>query len=278
MINFSAVDFAYSRRKPLFKALDLSIEKGRTYGLLGKNGSGKSTLLKLACGVLIPSSGAITTLGVTPSKRLPSMLGNIYYLPEEVYSPKQSMRHFAKSVGALYPRFSFAMLEHYMAEFELDMNQKLDRQSLGQKKKAAIAFALACNTELLVMDEPTNGLDIPSKSQFRRIISNLDQAERTIIISTHQVRDLENILDSVIVLDESRILLNTSIDNIESSLHFGRLVEGQQAIYEESSLAMRTGVTASADGEYNKVDIEMLFNAVTTCGAEISKVLNSKTK
>ncbi len=275
MIKISKLAFSYKRNKSIFSDLDLHLAPGHIYGLLGKNGTGKSTLLKLISGVLSPLAGEITTMGVAPSRRLPSMLADLYYLPEEIYTPAESMSKYARNVGVLYPNFSLAILEGYMNEFELDMSTKLTSLSLGQKKKAAIAFALACNTRLLIMDEPTNGLDIPSKSQFRRIISAVSHLDRTIIISTHQVRDLENILDSVLVVDDKTLLLNASIDNIETTLRFGEIRPGDVPLYEEPSLTQRLGVTASAEGEYCKVDIEMLFNAVVSSGSKISDLLNS---
>ncbi len=276
MIKIKTVDFAYKRGVKIFDSLDLELKEGHIYGLLGKNGSGKSTLLKLISGMVEPSKGEIEMLGASPFDRLPSIMEQIYYLPEEITTQTRSMRSYSRLMGALYPNFSGEELEAYMKEFEVDMDIKLYKLSLGQKKKAAIAFGLACNTKILIMDEPTNGLDIPSKSQFRRIVARVATENRAIIISTHQVRDLESLIDNILIVSEGQIILNATTEEISKRLQFKSITDSDKVIYEESSVAQRRGVVENVDGNESKIDIELLFNATTTLPEKIIRVFKTK--
>ncbi len=276
MIRINDLKFSYKRGAKLFEGLRLELSAGHIYGLLGRNGEGKSTLLKLISGVLLPQGGEVETLGATPSKREPSLLSQLYYIPEEIYSPNHSIDAYVKIVAPLYPTFSHEDFWSYIEEFELDPKQKVTAMSLGQKKKFAIAFGLACNTKVLIMDEPTNGLDIPSKSQFRKIVSRVATEDRIVVISTHQVRDLDNLIDSIVILEQNRIALNSTIDTISQRLSFRRLTDGEQPIYEERNMLDRWGVVENIDQEPGRVDIELLFNATIANQGSICKILKNE--
>ena len=277
MITFKDVSFGY-RGGRLFDRLDLTLRRGAIYGLLGKNGAGKSTLLKLAAGLLFPSRGTITVLERTPRKREPNFLNQVFFVPEEFTLPRMTMTEYARVYGAFYPRFSREQLGELLRELEVAADQRLDRMSLGQRKKAYIAFAIACNTPILLMDEPTNGLDIPSKSSFRRVIARVADEERTVVISTHQVRDLDQLIDSVVILDQSRILLNASTAEITKRLEFVRLDEGQPALYAEQTIHGRWGVRPNTSDEESPLDMELLFNAAVTNPDTIQLLFNTATK
>ncbi len=274
MIKVSNIRFSYKRGQQLFDSLSVELFAGHIYGLLGKNGEGKSTLLKLISGMLSPQAGEVESLGATPFKREPSFLSQIYYIPEEIYSPNCSIEAYVKMMSRFYSTFSRLDFDSYVAEFQLEPQRKISAMSLGQKKKFAIAFGLACNSRLLIMDEPTNGLDIPSKSQFRKIVSRVATEDRIIIISTHQVRDLDNLIDNIIILEQGQIAINCSVDTIAQRLSFKQLSDGDKPLYEESNSMSRNGIVLNSDGEYSKVDIEMLFNAVVANQSEICKILN----
>ncbi|MFI3304682.1 MAG: ATP-binding cassette domain-containing protein [Rikenellaceae bacterium] len=262
MIKLTNVDFAYSWHKSIFTSLDIELDRGRIYGLLGCNGSGKSTLLKIISGVISPSKGEVLVDGVDPADRLPSLTSQIYYIPEDISIRNSSMATYAKYMTPFYPNYSDSDLRSYLEEFGVSYTDSLDDMSLGQRKKAVIAFALACNTRILIMDEPTNGLDIPSKSQFRKIVSRIASEERTVIISTHQVRDLDSLIDSIIILDDSKILVNASMRRISERLQFRRLDAAEESIYEESNMMGRWGVVENMEeGGDAKVDLELLFKA-----------------
>ena len=211
MLKINELAFSYSGNGcKVFNDFSLSFEKGAVYGLLGLNGTGKSTLLYLLTGLLRPQEGSIEFKGEDVQKRLPSTLSDMYIVPEEFELPRMSMKQYAKLHSGFYPRFSYEQLLQNLAMFGLDDSVVFNNLSMGQQKKAYMCFALATNTSLLVMDEPTNGLDIPSKSEFRRLIASNMSDDKTIIISTHQVRDIDSLLDHIVIIDRSSVLLNAS--------------------------------------------------------------------
>lgn len=266
MIQIKNLSFGYNRKKILYKNLSLSLESGSIYGLLGKNGAGKSTLLKNLIGLLFPLSGSIIVNGFIPKKRQPSFLQTIYFIPEEVYVPSLTITGYRNLFAPFYPGFDNESFAAYLEELDVKDEGKLNKLSFGQQKKFIIAFALACNTKVLILDEPTNGLDIPSKIQFRKLIASIMHDDRIIIISTHQVRDLENLIDKIIIVDNGSLLLNASLSEISDKLLFTTVNEVDSAsnvIYAEESLKGISIVQENISGQNSKVNLEQLFNAVT---------------
>jgi ABC-2 type transport system ATP-binding protein len=215
MIDFQNVSFGYSAHRTLFSDLSLGISSGGVCGLLGGNGMGKSTLLKLAAGLLIPRKGEIELAGETPAHRNPALLRQIMFVPEEFDLPSTTLQRFVGVTAPFYPNFSHELFAEYVGALQLDPTWHFRRMSMGEKKKSYIAFALACGTPYLFMDEPTNGLDIPSKSALRHLIAETTTPERTVIISTHQARDIENLLDRVVILQHGRVLADRTVAEIE---------------------------------------------------------------
>ena len=239
MIEIQNLSFGYKKRKLLYKNLTLKLEAGSIYGLLGKNGAGKSTLLKNFIGLLFPTSGNIAVNGFVPRKRWPSFLETIYFIPEEVYVPALTINGYKNLFAPFYPKFSEEQFYSYLDHLDVKDKGKLNSLSFGQQKKFIIAFALACNTQVLLLDEPTNGLDIPSKIKFRKLISGVFTDDKIIFISTHQIRDLDNLIDRVIIVDNGELLLNASIQEISGKLCFKSVKELPQAgrvLYSEDSL------------------------------------------
>ena len=217
MITIENLTFWYSKQNRIFDKLSLTLEPGHIYGLLGKNGSGKTTLLKLICGLAFPKSGNVSIDGRIPAKRESGFLTNIFLVPEEVSVPALTPAKFAAIYSGFYAAFDHAQFSEYLGKFEVIPDQNLSGMSHGQVKKGLIAFALATNTRYLFLDEPTSGLDIPSKAAFRSILASCLTEQKTIILSTHMVRDLEAMIDSVIIIEDHRIILNPLVDqNLES--------------------------------------------------------------
>ncbi len=265
MLEIRDLSFYYHKSMPLFTDLDLAIEPGNIYGLLGRNGAGKSTLLKLMTGLLFPKTGTVDLFGYNPEYRSPDMLADIYFLPEELYVPTVAVQTFVDAYAGFYPKFSQADFEKYLAEFSIPATQRMDKMSYGQKKKTLISFALATNAKLLIFDEPTNGLDIPSKTKFRKILAGAVSPEQTIFISTHQVRDMANLLDPIIVLDGGDVIFNQSLENVTKNLHFELIPtmnEPQGVLYSERVPGGYYVVTENSTGQETEPDIEVLFNAV----------------
>lgn len=276
MIEIEDLSFSYRRNKRVFSSLGLNLGVGHVYGLLGKNGAGKSTLLKLISGLLFPCAGRLEVMGFCPKFRQPSFLSDLFLIPEEIWLPGVKMREYVGMVAPFYPRFDREQLTDLMCEFEVSEDEKLDSLSYGQKKKALICFGLACNTRLLLMDEPTNGLDIPAKSEFRRMIASVATEDRCIVISTHQVRDLESLIDAIVILDESRVLINATTGEITEKFVFKLLSEGETALFEDVSLKGRWGVKRNEKQEESKLDMELFFNAVLQYPAEMEQMLCQK--
>ena len=207
MINIQNIKFAYSREVVL-DGFSLQFEKGGIYGLLGKNGTGKSTLLYLMMGLLRPQKGEVTVDGINATLRRPEVLSEMFLVPEEYDLPAISLSTYVKAIKPFYPRFSEDLLKQCLANFEMNSDINLGELSMGQKKKVYMSIALASNTRYLLMDEPTNGLDILSKSQFRKVVIEGMSEDKTIIISTHQVHDVELLLDHVCIIERNKVLLN----------------------------------------------------------------------
>lgn len=268
MLSFEHVNFRYSKGgKPVLNDVLFELSAGHIYGLLGKNGVGKSTLFRLICGLNPPTSGIVKTLGATPFERLPSMLGQIYLLPEEIDFPAMNAIKYGKYYGAYYPNFSMNDLECLLQRFEVNPLQTLKTMSQGQRKKANIAFALACHTPVLLMDEPTNGLDIPSKTIFRKMLSEYQDSGTLIIVSTHQVLDLERLIDAVIILENTRLVMCTEASTLLEQFHFGVIPDDSaEIVYCDDTVRGRIGMTKrkpeQAVQTLDEFDLETLFNAV----------------
>lgn len=264
MVEITNLTFGYSRKKLLFQNLNLQLRKGHIYGLLGKNGAGKSTLLKNIAGLVYPQSGSCTLAGYRAADRLPSFLQELFFIPEEIYLPAVTAVQFMKGTAHFYPRFDEAQYHQILSEFEVSKDSMLNKLSFGQQKKVMIAFGLAANTSLLIMDEPTNGLDIPSKSEFRKIIATALTEERCIVISTHQVRDLDSLIDTLLVLHNQEVVLNLSLDEIAERIQFSTLAQANKnaVLYtDENAIGINT-ISVNDNEAFTKVDIELLFNVV----------------
>lgn len=276
MVEIANLTFSYSKKKMLFENLNLSLKPGHIYGLLGKNGAGKSTLLKNITGLAFPKGGSCRIKGIDSSKRMPTVLEDLYFVPEEIYVPAVSIKQYVKDTALFYPKFDSWLFEKYLEEFEVPLNGVLTKLSFGQQKKALISFGLACCTSLLIMDEPTNGLDIPSKAQFRKIVASALGEEQCIIISTHQVRDLDNLIDAILVLHNGRIILNKNLDEISERVSFRVLREEEAAgaLYYENTVKGLEGIVQNKNGWSSRVDMELLFNSVTAGNHDVLTLIN----
>lgn len=267
MIQVKNLVFSYpGQHELLFDRFNLELGENKIYGLLGKNGTGKSTLLYLLSGLLRPKSGTVQALGFTPHMRAAEMLREVFLVPEEYDLPHTPLSKYVKLISPLYPRFSYEVLNTCLQEFELEGDPKLGALSMGQKKKVYMSVALAAGTKLLLMDEPTNGLDIPSKSQFRKVVAEQMQEDRTLIISTHQVHDVETLIDHVLILNQRELLLNASISELTERYRFDLRMPGDMdgVLYTEPSLSGNASISLRRPGDTEtQVNLELLFNAVT---------------
>jgi ABC-2 type transport system ATP-binding protein len=264
MVTITDVDFSYSKKKLLFEGLELHLQPGSITGLLGKNGAGKTSLLKLICGSLHPHSGELTVSGRKPSKREVSHLSNIFFVAEDFLVPQVDINDYIRAFSPFYPSFDHTLMQNILVEFDLRGEDKLHMASHGQKKKFLIAFALATKCRLLILDEPTNGLDIPSKSLFRKILAGSLDEDQLVIISTHQVKDISNLIDRIIILDSGKVIFKETIEGISQKVCFitGTSDEAEHAIYSEPGPGGFRLILPKESIE-TEVDIELLFNAIT---------------
>jgi len=266
LINIKNLKFHYKNQSNLLSYLNLEIEAGKIHGLLGKNGEGKSTLLKLISGLLFPINGEIRVLNFDPKKRQTKLLQDIFFLPEEIPSSNLSLKRFVKTYAPFYPKFRLSRFYDYVNDFGIDpLTKDINTMSYGQKKKFMIAFGLSTNAKIILMDEPTNGLDIPSKGIFRRIVASNINEDCAIIISSHQVLDLENLLNKIIIMEDHQIIFNQSIENILNRLYFNtdkNNYTNEKVIYKEETLMGISQICENKSGNISVLDIELLFNAV----------------
>lgn len=262
MIKIENISYGYKSNHPIFNDISLEIGNG-IYGLLGESGVGKTTLIHLLCGLLFPWKGECSIDGMNPAKREPALLSRYFFLPEEMQMPSESISAFATRHSAFYPHFNHKEFEQNLEELKIDRKQKLSAVSYGQQKKAMLAYAFALHTPLLILDEPTNGLDITSRQALKRIISRSIDDDSTLLISTHQAHDFENLLDHLIILGEGEILLNRSLDEISQRLLFARTDSlPEDSIYSEQELPGYFSVLPNEEEEENTPDIELLYKAM----------------
>lgn len=275
MVKINNLTFYYRERKPIFENVSFEMKNG-IYGLLGENGVGKTTLLRIISGLCFPKKGSCQVLGTETALRNPDMLKQVYYLPEEFIVPSQTVKSFVKLNSVFYPNFSKEQFNSYLNDFHLDIDSRMKELSFGQKKKVLIAFAISLNTPVTLLDEPTNGLDIPSKSQFRKVIASAFDENKCILISTHQVRDLESLIDPIIILDRNQVLLNNTVEEISNKLLFTySTTKPEDALFTEQTMLGYTSVLENKYNEESTLNIEALFNAVVTNKERIRNIFNA---
>lgn len=285
MIKIENLTFCYPKKgKPVISDLSLDFAPGHVYGLFGRNGVGKSTLLYLIAGLLTPRGGCVEYDGIDTRRRLPSTLASIMIVPEELTLPPLTLAEYVKANAPFYPRFSMEDLHRHLATFDIpaDLSGKLTTLSMGQRKKVYMSFAMACNTPVVLMDEPTNGLDIPGKVAFRSFIATATADEsRTVVISTHQAHDIETLVDHIVIMDEYRVLLDASIREISARLAFV-LTADPAMVGQALNVVPAVGgyaVVLPNDGTFDtEVNLESLFEAVMSHPQEISRLFSDKSQ
>lgn len=266
MIECKNIHFGYSKN-PLFNDLSANFENGHIYGLLGKNGAGKTTLLKCISGLLHLKSGEIDVLGRKSIKKEPEILKDIFFFPENFFLPSLSGQKYYKLYCRFYPNFNEEYFLKTCADFEIQLDKNLRTLSFGQKKKFYLAFGLSTFAKIMLLDEPTNGLDIPSKTAVRKKIAESLTENQTFIISTHQVRDLSQLFDYVIILHNGKIIFNNSIDYITKNysikmetINQNNEKEEIESIYYEESTIGKIYLVKNK-GNNSNIDLEFFFNA-----------------
>ncbi len=273
MIHLEQLHFGYQKKVPLFENLSLKLESGHIYGLFGVNGAGKTSLIRLIGGLLTPHRGQVLTLGYQARKRHVDMLGDLYVIPEEVFVPAVSIKKYVAIHSCFYKKFCKETLESVLADFEIDEKMQLSHLSYGQKKKFLIAFAIATNTSVLLMDEPINGLDIPSKSQFRKIMVKYMNSHRCVLVSTHQARDLSSIIDHMLIIHKGQLIFNESVAMITDKLKFELLEQKDDNVFYGEEVFGGWACISKNQGQPGRIDFELLFNGIIKKGDFINQYI-----
>lgn len=264
MISIDNVSFGYGQKEPVIRDLTVEVGNGRIYGLFGKNGSGKTTLLKLMSGLLFARRGSIRADGRDVSKRQVETLRNIFFMQAEFRFGRTSLEKFINLHKPFYPAFSMDILEDCLTESGMSMNtEKLDTLSTGEKKKVMFSIALASGSEYLLLDEPMNGMDIPSRGIFRKLLLKHLGEDRTAVISTHIASDMENILSDIMILSDEGKMFSRTLEEISEKYCFGYAVSGEGALYAEPCAGGYRVISERKGGSPTEIMTELLFNAVT---------------
>jgi len=263
MISLDQIGFAYAQ-PPLFRNLNWEVPSGAVCGLLGRNGAGKTTLMKIVAGLRFPGTGQIQVLGHQPGRRDPEFLQQVFFLPEVLSLPPVRMDGYVRHVAPFYPGFDHGEYQRVAEEFFIPSNTLLSSMSLGEARKAMLAFAIAAGCRLLLLDEPANGLDIPARKHLRSLLARAMHEERTIIISTHQVHEIEALVDSITILHGGSIVLNQPVNELTNRLFFGKLSDPgdpSQVLYSERAVGGYSVLKERTQEPESALDLEMLFQA-----------------
>lgn len=266
MIEISDVSFSYSKKQKIFNQLDLQLESGKIYGLLGKNGAGKSTLLKLLSGFIQSSKGIIKVNDFNPFERNPEFYRKLFYLPEEIEYTNLTISDFITSLSGFYPNFNMDKMNALIKDFELDHKNKIGELSFGQRKKIFLSFGFAAGFKVLLLDEPTIGLDITAKTTFRKTLAEEINDDKLIVLSTHQIEDIDKLLDHIIILDKGKVQLDTSLDEISNTVSFHQIskLNGDDNILFKQKTPLGYDVIVHSPSNSNDINIPALYNAVLT--------------
>ena len=231
-----------------FKALDdltLTVPQGAVYGLVGPNGAGKSTAIRHLTGVYRPDTGSVT-MKETPIYENPTIKNAIGYIPDDIfYFPSATLEDMKKFYKGIYPRFDSALFERLKDIFALPDKTPIRRYSKGMQKQAAFHLALSTRPEVLILDEPVDGLDPVMRRQVMSLIlSDVAEYGTTVLISSHNLRELEDVCDHVGIMDHGKMLLEKSLADMQGNTHKLQLVgdtpAGLDILHESSSGRLKT--------------------------------------
>ena len=231
-----------------FKALDdltLTVPKGSVYGLVGPNGAGKSTAIRLMTGIYRPDSGSVTMEGL-PIYENPVSKLRMGYIPDDVfYFPSASMEEMRSFYKGIYPQFDDTLYQKLFEAFQLPKKNPIRRFSKGMQKQAAFHLALCTRPVVLILDEPVDGLDPVMRRQvWSLILSDVADRGTTVLISSHNLRELEDVCDHVGIMDHGRMLLERSLQDMQGTTHKLQIVgdapKGLDVLHESQTGRLKT--------------------------------------
>ena len=276
MINIENLSFSYQKkgcRHANKNVFDLNIKNAQIgtgiHLLLGENGAGKTTLLHIIAGLLFTQKGTCKIDGNDISLRQPSDMSKVFFMPEDITFPAKSINDFAKIHSPFFPTFSEDLFRQNLEIFHLTGDEELSSLSFGIRKKANIAYVMALGTDIILLDEPTNGLDINAKKELLKIMVNSIRDDQTVIISTHTVWDLKNLFDSVMMLNRGELLLSMSNEELISKISFmaGNTLN-PDALYSEHDINGYHWIEKNIDGIETETNFALLYSALMSNAAQ----------
>ena len=267
--------------KPVLENLSLTIEPGHVYGLIGRNGAGKTTLMNCITGILTfkRKHQPIYLDGVRLNVNNPNDHAKLFYVTDTISSIHILADAFANTLACFYPSFSIESYKEYMEMFHMDRNVFIDELSLGEKKSVFLSYAFASGAPYIIMDEPTNGLDITSRKVFRKLIASYMTPDRAIVISTHHINEISSLLDHILILDKRHLVFDRSVMETGSVLSFIESDDEdlrQQALYSMKSAYGNRMILPNTGGTDSEIDYELLFEAVLENGKAIIEMFENK--
>ena len=244
-----------------FTALDnlsMTVPKGTVYGLVGPNGAGKSTAIRHLTGVYRPDSGTITMEGL-PIYENPALKERIASIPDEIfYYPSATLEEMHKFYRGIYPQFDDDLYNRLYEVFQLPKNSQIRRFSKGMQKQAAFHLSICCRPDVLILDEPVDGLDPVMRRQvWSLILSDVAQRGTTVLISSHNLRELEDICDHVGIMDHGRMLLERSLADMQGNTvklqMVGDIPQGLNILHESSSGRLNTLIVRGSAAEVERI-------------------------
>lgn len=279
MIELKNLSFSYTAKsRPALSGITASIPEG-IHLLAGENGAGKTTLLHIIAGLCTPTSGECTISGISSTTDIAEEKGNVFLVEENMHFPYKTIRIFSSLHSKFYPTFSQEVFLSNLLSFGLTGDEQMKSLSLGNRKKSQLAYALALGVDVLLLDEPTNGLDIQSKQILRRLIADSASDGKTIIISTHNFGELENLFDGATLLTKSNLLFSASEEEISDRLNFSvTRIQDPEAIYSEIQIGRVLNISAAEAGEEpTRVDWRLLYNSMYSPQRKLIIELMNKT-
>jgi ABC-2 type transport system ATP-binding protein len=267
--------------KPVLENLSLTIEPGHVYGLIGRNGAGKTTLMNCINGIIAirRKDQPIYLDGVKLNINNPYDHAKLFYVTDTISNIHILADAFANTLACFYPDFSVNSYKEYMEMFHMDRNVFLDELSLGEKKSVFLSYAFASGAPYVILDEPTNGLDITSRKVFRKLIASYMTPDRAIVISTHHINEISSLLDHILILDNKHIVFDHSVMETGSVLSFIESDDEdlrQQALYSMTSAYGNRMILPNSGGSDSEIDYELLFEAVLENGKAINELFENK--
>lgn len=280
MITLNNITFGYFKRTEALSNVSACIGSG-VHLLLGENGAGKTTLLHIMAGLLRPSSGECLLDGNNVAKRMPSDMSRIFFLGENITFPADTVNEMARIHGCFYPTFDPEMLRQNLSDFGFTGNESLKSLSLGNRKKSQIAYALSLRASVLLMDEPTNGLDITSRQTLQSMLVRCLDESQTLVISTHSILEMQNLYDGIMMISKGHLLLSMPTDEITRRLAFHTSpIPPVEYLYKETKMGLHQYICANTDNEEETaLNFTLLYNALLSPGRDkIINLLNQQTE